>query len=360
MSTVAEMLSAVDRVAPLGKGASWDPVGLQLGDLDAPAERIAVCHEVTDDVVDAALDGDIDVLVAYHPLLFDATRRIVAGSGPSGRAFRLLRHGVALVVAHTAADVADGGCADALAGALDLSDIAPFGPMWPADGAKVVTFAPAGAVDAIRAAMSGAGAGVIGRYASCSFVLEGTGTFVPGGGAKPVSGRHGVLSAEPEMRIEMIAPASRVDAVVTALVAAHPYDEPAYDVFTTRSNAGFVGRIGTTDTTVADLGALIEQRLGSAPKIAGSGPVRRVAVVPGSGGMLIEAAAGVADAIVTGDVSHHRARAGLDRGLAILDPGHVATERPGVANLYAALSAEVLDGDVVDLTGIRVSPWEDG
>lgn len=360
MSTVAEVLAAVDRVAPLDKAASWDPVGLQLGDPGVAIERIGVCHEVTDGVVDAAVERRLDVLVAYHPLLFDATRRIVAGPGPAGRAFRLLHHGVALIVVHTAADVVDGGCADALADALDLSDVEPFGPLWPSDSAKIVTFAPADAVDTIRDAMSRAGAGIIGRYTSCSFDLEGTGTFIPGAKSRPASGSHGAFTTEAETRLEMVAPAARIDTVVTALVGSHPYDEPAYDVYTTRSNAGFVGRVGRTDTTVARLATLIEQRLGAAARVAGSGPVRRVVVIPGAGGAFVEAAAAAADAIVTGDISHHRARAGLDRGLAILDPGHVATERPGVANLYASLSGEVVDADVVDLTGIRVTPWEDG
>jgi dinuclear metal center YbgI/SA1388 family protein len=360
MSTVADVLALVDRIAPFAKAASWDPVGLQLGDPQAPAGRLGVCHEVTGDVVDASIEHGIDTLVAYHPLLFDATRRVTAGSNPAGRAFDLIRRGIALIVVHTAFDVTDGGCADALAGALDLSDVAPFGPAWPADAAKVVTFAPAEAVDGLRRAMARAGAGIIGRYSSCSFGLEGTGTFVPEPGSQPVSGSHGGLSRETETRIEMITPVRDVDAVVAALVAAHPYDEAAYDVIATRSNAAFVGRVGTTDSTAAALADLVTERLGVTPRVAGSGRVRRVAVVPGSGGSLVDAAAGVADVLVTGDITHHRARAALDRGLAVLDPGHIATERPGVQNLYASVSAGVGGADVVDLTGVRVSPWEDG
>lgn len=360
MSTVADVIAAVDRIAPFAKAASWDPVGLQLGDPEAPAGRIGVCHEVTDEVVGAAVERGVDTLVAYHPLLFDATRRVTAGPGPAGRAYRLIRHGIALIVVHTAFDVTDGGCADALATALDLHDIAPFGPLWPPDATKVVTFAPGEAVDAIRAAMAAAGAGIIGRYSLCSFGLEGTGTFVPEAGSAPVSGNHGVLSRETETRFEMIAPAGRVDAVVTALVAAHPYDEPAYDVVPTRSNAGFVGRVGRTETTAAGLADLVTERLGVAPKVAGSGFVGRVVVVPGSGGSFIDAAAVTADALVTGDVTHHRARAALDRGLIVLDPGHIATERPGVRSLYASVSAVVGEADTVDLTDVPVSPWEDG
>lgn len=359
MPTVADVLAAVDLIAPLAKAASWDPVGLQLGDPAAPVARLGVCHEVTDAVVAAAAAAHVDALVAYHPLLFEATRRVTAGSGPVGRAHDLIRSGTALIVVHTAADVVAGGCADSLASALGLADVRPFGPMWPADAVKIVTFAPLDRVDGLRAAMASAGAGVIGRYTSCSFGMDGTGTFVPEAGSSPVTGRAGELNAERETRIEMIAPAARVDAVVAALVAEHPYDEPAYDVLATRSNADFVGRVGTRRTTVAELAQFVESTLGSTPRVAGAGAVGKVAVVPGSGSAFIASAAAHADVLVTGDVTHHRARAALDRGLAVIDPGHIATERPGVASLYASVAGAV-DADVVDLTGIRVTPWEDG
>lgn len=358
MRTVADILDSVDRIAPLGRAASWDPVGLQLGDLAAPAGSPAVCHDVTNEVVDAAIEAGVDVLVAYHPLLFRSTTSLTAGPGPTGRAFRLVREGVALIVVHTAQDATSGGCADALAATLGLADVRPFGPLWPSEAAKVVTFVPSDHIDAVRDAMGAAGAGVIGRYSSCSYELAGVGTYVPEEGSEPTSGTHGELSREEEARLEMMAPAHGVDAVVSALVAAHPYDEVAYDVLATRSNAGFVGRHGALDTTVGALAELVEDRLGARPRVAGGGVVRRVAVIPGSGSDFIDQAAAVADVVVTGDVSHHRAWSARDRGLAVLDPGHAATERPGVAALYASLAAEL--GEVVDLTGLPASPWEEG
>jgi putative NIF3 family GTP cyclohydrolase 1 type 2 len=81
-----------------------------------------------------------------------------------------------------------------------------------------------------------------------------------------------------------------------------------------------------------------------------------VAVVPGSGGDLIDAAATVADAIVTGDVSHHSTVHALDLGLAVVDPGHIATERPGMGPLLA-LAGSVPDVEVVDLTHIDPETW---
>lgn len=357
MRSVAQILEVVDTVAPLARAAGWDPVGLQLGDPSASAGRVGVCHEVTPEVVAAATAADLDVLISYHPLLFRPTTRIVAGSGPAGRAYELLRRGVAVIVVHTAADANAGGCADSLAEILGLADVRPFAPLWPADASKIITFVPAADVGRVRDAMAATGAGVIGRYSSCSFETSGRGSFVPGDGAAPVAGVVGHMSHEDEVRLEMIAPAGRVDAAVAALVSAHPYDEAAYDVVATRSNAGFLGRYGALTTTVDSLAELVADRLGSTPRVAGAGEVTSVAVIPGSGGDFVEAAASVADVVVTGDVSHHRARAALDHGCAVIDPGHAATERPGVASLYASLAAEL--GSVVDLTEVPASPWKD-
>jgi hypothetical protein len=232
--------------------------------------------------------------------------------------------------------------------------------LWGADSAKVVVFVPGAGADAVAAAMVAAGAGAIGRYSGCSFRTDGVGTFQPQSGAAPAVGVPGVFNREPEVRIEMIAPRSRVDGVVAALVAAHPYEEPAYDVYEVQANAGFVGRAGVIEggVTLDALSRRIAERIGGNVKVAGhmDHAATRVAVVPGSGGDLVAAAAAVADVFVTGDVSHHQARGALERGLAVVDPGHAATERPGIATLYAAVAQFA---DVVDLTHLDPSPWEE-
>jgi dinuclear metal center YbgI/SA1388 family protein len=355
---VAAVLEHLAPAAPPGKAAGWDPVGLQLGDPGASVHRVGVCHEVTAPVVDAARDASIDLLISYHPLLFRPVGRITAGSGPAGRAYSLVRAGVAVAVVHTAFDVAPGGTADALADALNLADQSGFGPAWPSDSVRIVTFVPAGDADAVAAAMADAGAGRIGNYTHCSFRGPGTGVFFPGAGTDPAVGTPGRLETAPEVRLEMVAPRSHEAAVVAALVAAHPYEEPAYDVYERRGDAGMIGRIGSLERAEAleGLAARVGKILGGVVRWAGEGtaPVQRVAVVPGSGGDLIGAASG-ADVLVTGDVKHHAARAALETGMAVIDPGHAATERPGMARLYAAVRAVV--EDAVDLTKLDADPW---
>jgi hypothetical protein len=96
---------------------------------------------------------------------------------------------------------------------------------------KLVWFVPAGALDATRDAVFGAGAGRIGDYERCSWYAEGTGTFLGGEGTSPAVGEAGREERVPELRVETVVPDERVDAVVAALRAAHPYEEPALDLY---------------------------------------------------------------------------------------------------------------------------------
>lgn len=361
VQSIADVMAAIDEIAPSSKAAGWDPVGLQLGDPAAKATRVGVCHEATPAVVEAAGEHRLDLLVTYHPLLFRATNRLVAGPSASGRAFALIRSGTALGVVHTAFDVAPGGTADALAGSLGLQETVGFGPLWGTDAVKFVVFVPVEAVDTVASAMASAGAGDIGNYSGCSFRSAGRGSFIAEAGASPSVGQLGSVTTVEEVRLEMVAPLARRDAVAGALVAMHPYEEPAFDVFEQRGNAGMIGRVGSVAAPLRleELAAGVQAALGTPPRVAGdrSRPISRVAVVPGSGGDFVGAAAGVADVLVTGDVTHHRAAEAVARGLAVIDAGHAATERPGMAALYAALS-RIVD-DVVDLTGIETDPWKD-
>ena len=321
--------------------------------------RVSVCHEVTDPVISAADAAGCDLLISYHPLLFDAVTRLVAGADPAGRAWRLARAGISVGAVHTAFDVAPGGAADALAVALDLDDVSGFGPLWGEGSAKVVTFLPAAAADRVANAMAGAGAGTIGRYGRCAFVAPGVGSYVPVRHAKPRIGKAEANRDEAQERLEMVAPARLLDAIVAALVASHPYEDPAYDVYERRGDAGFVGRVGSLaqDRSFASFASQVADVLGGVVRVAGPERlIRRVAVVPGSGGSLVPAAAKAgADVLVTGDVSHHRAREAVAAGVCMVDPGHSATERPGVGALYAAVSQVV--GDARDLSDLDADPW---
>jgi hypothetical protein len=96
---------------------------------------------------------------------------------------------------------------------------------------KLVVFVPEEALDSVRDALFAAGAGRIGDYTRCSWYTPGTGTFLGGEGTDPTIGERGREERVPELRLETVFPADRHDEVVAALRGAHPYEEPAFDVY---------------------------------------------------------------------------------------------------------------------------------
>jgi hypothetical protein len=96
---------------------------------------------------------------------------------------------------------------------------------------KLVVFVPQDALDSVRDALFAAGAGRVGDYERCSWYTEGTGTFLGGEGTNPALGEAGREEHVPELRLETVYPEGRHDEVIAALRTAHPYEEPAFDVY---------------------------------------------------------------------------------------------------------------------------------
>jgi hypothetical protein len=96
---------------------------------------------------------------------------------------------------------------------------------------KLIVFVPAESLDVLRDALFEAGAGRIGAYERCSWYTEGTGTFLGGEGADPAVGEAGREERVPELRLETVFPAEAHEQVIAALRRAHPYEEPAFDVY---------------------------------------------------------------------------------------------------------------------------------
>jgi dinuclear metal center YbgI/SA1388 family protein len=339
----------MERVAPTRFAAPWDNVGLLVGDAARPVERVLLTIDLTRAVLDEAVRGAHSAVVAYHPPLFEAQKRFVAGS----IAFEAARAGMAVYSPHTALDVAEGGTNDVLAMAAGLSDTQPLRPLESRDHTyKLVTFVPAADVEKVSRAVFEAGAGHIGRYSSCSFRAPGTGTFFGEEGAKPVVGAAGRLEEAPEVRLETVVPVGKAMDVVRALRSAHPYEEPAFDLLRLAGapeGRGF-GRLGIVRAVRAkELVGRVKQALGVEHVLfAGAldAEVTKVAVCAGSGGEFIDdAAAHGAHVLVTGEVRHHDALRAHARGLNLVCTRHSVSERAALRGLEAKL-AHLLPGVV--------------
>jgi dinuclear metal center YbgI/SA1388 family protein len=356
-ATLAQVVHVLEQMYDPAWARDWDAVGLVCGDPSAPVRRVLLAVDPVEAVVDEAVAWHADLLLTHHPLFLRPVHGVPATSSKGRVVHRLVRSGCALYTAHTNADVAAPGVSDALARVIGLTDLEPLDADAPDPVDKLVTFVPEESVDKVVDALAGAGAGDIGEYARCAFAAAGTGTFTPGGGARPTVGEIGRRNDVPEQRVEMVLPRARRAAVVAALRAAHPYEEPAFDVYELASWSGprGIGRVGrlAAPTTLREFSMLVAEALpGSAQgvRIAGDpmGEVCRVAVCGGAGDSLLHAVrASGADVFVTADLRHHvtseaREAAGEGRPY-LVDVAHWTSEWPwlaGVANrLEGALEA---------------------
>jgi dinuclear metal center YbgI/SA1388 family protein len=330
----------------------WDAVGLVCGDPDADIRRVLFAVDPVAVVADEAIASHADLVVTHHPLFLGGTSSVAATTAKGRVVHRLIGAGIGLFVAHTNADVASPGVSDALADAVGLLDVRPLQPQPGQAQDKVVTFVPADAVDDLLDAMTAAGAGRIGDYERCAFLGDGTGTYRAGPGTNPTVGRAGEVTRTHEVRVEMVSPRERREAVLRALLGAHPYEEPAWDVveLAVLPGARGLGRVGTLSSpmTLAELTAHVATvlpRTAWGVRAAGdpAAVVRTVAVCGGSGGDLAGAAARAgADVLVTADLKHHATSETVeDGGVALVDAAHWATEWPWLQAAARALATTV-------------------
>jgi dinuclear metal center YbgI/SA1388 family protein len=362
---VADLLRLLERLAPAHLAQPWDNCGLLVGDSAAPVCRVLSTLELTAAVLEEVVAGGFDTVLTHHPLLFTPVRTLVE-SHPKERLLRgLVQNRITLVACHTNLDAAAGGLADIAAEALGLRDVAPLEPAS-AGWVKFVGFVPADALDKVAAAVFAAGGGGIGDYSECGFASEGTGWFTPGSGSHPAVGEVAKPERTPEVRWETVAPRERVAAVVRAFVSAHPYEEPAFDLYPVDDVLALVGlgRVGVlpVKTTVESLSSRVAE-LFELPSVAWSGDggatVTRVGVLPGSGRGSAESASGVCDALITGDLGYHDSEIASEGGLSLIDAPHGDLEWWAFKRWCGSLTAQLAsEGVGLTVSDKWRSPWK--
>ena len=334
---VRNVAATIEELLPLGLAQDWDNVGLLIGDRYKSVRNVLLTIDTTSNVVAEAKELKTDLIISYHPVIWDGLKHITAG-GSSGTVYELIRSGIAVFSVHTALDAAIGGVNEGLAEIVGIEDGKPIGDYVanPAgDDFKLVVFVPVESLADVSNAVFAAGAGAIGNYSHCSFGTDGTGTFLPLKGARPAIGRKGKLEKAPEVRFETIVPAGKLDQVVAAMRKAHPYETPAFDVFRlhgTEPRFG-LGRIGTLTQPlkIAKIIERIKKTTGAkAVGLVGDDKrlVKRAAVCAGSCGPILNSViAAKADLYLTGELKHHQALAAQEAGLSCICLSHTVSER---------------------------------
>lgn len=349
--SLAAVIAALQRRFPPALAEDWDRVGLVCGDPEAPVHRIRFAVDPTIAVAQEAVATDSQLLVTHHPLLLRGVHSVAASTGKGRVVHHLISGGCGLFTMHTNADSATGGTNDTLAKLLGLSDVEVLEPVLGEPIDKLAVFVPPEHRTAVMRALFDGGAGEIGEYDQCAYRTEGTGQFRPSGAAHPFIGERDAVSEVDETRIEVVLPRRRRHAVVAALRRAHPYEEPAFDVWETVTPAAAgIGRVGVLPDPLAlrDFAGAVDAVLPATAtgiRVAGDPRrmVRTVAICSGAGDSLLTAArASGADVYLTADLRHHPAEEHLaEGGCALVDVSHWASEWPWLAGAARTVVADL-------------------
>ena len=330
---INELITYLEEFAPLALQESYDNCGLQVGDRNAEIHSARVCIDLTDGVLQEAIDAGDELIIMHHPVIFGGLKRLTGEDHVQRLVSKAIKHDIALYAIHTNLDNVIEGVNGKLAEKLGVQVEKVLRPM--ADILrKLVVFVPKESADALRKALFDAGAGAIGNYDECSFNTSGTGTFRPGEGTDPSIGKQGEQERVKEERVEVIIPKWRMGKVLKAMVQAHPYEEVAHDIYPLANTMNSVGAgaIGALQQPMAEQEFLqhIKDQLGlklvrHSEKLGH--PITRVAICGGSGSFLIgDALRAGADAFITGDLKYHQFQE-PDGQMLLVDAGHYGTEQ---------------------------------
>jgi dinuclear metal center YbgI/SA1388 family protein len=333
-----KIVEVMEAFAPAALALERDPIGLQMGSPEREIHTVLVSLELNETVLEEAVQSQAQMILVHHTPLFVPVKNLREDKMPGRMLARMLRHRMCLYCAHTNLDVVMGGVNDTLAGRLGLEEVEILCVTYREKLTKLVVYVPWEHVEAVRRAMAEAGAGWIGDYSDCAFMVEGYGFFRPGKGTHPYIGQEEQLEKVREARIETVMPETKAPQVVNAMLEAHPYEEVAYDLYSLNNQGkrSGMGRIGILPEPMAykDFALLAARQLSVRGLRCTGDPdakVRRVALCGGSGAFLIEEAKNHgADVFLTADVKHHEAQDALDAGLFMIDAGHFSTEQPVV------------------------------
>jgi len=359
---VKNLLNNLDKIAPFFLQESFDNSGIQFANLDAPITKILLSLDVTQGVLNEAIEKKANLIIAHHPLLFSPLKQITKQKNTL--LYQVITGQINLMAMHTNYDLAEGGLNDYVANLLGIKKISPL----QSSSEKIFKFAvyvPAQHADKISQAIFKAGAGKIGKYTETSFNITGKGTFKPMEGTNPFIGKIGKREEVQEIKIETVVAERDLESVVQAMKDTHPYEEPAYDVYELKTKSSYgIGIFGEIDREVeiSKFSLEVKNRLQARyVRLIKSNEqkVKRVALCTGSGGSLLEQVNNKdADLYITGDITYHAALRAKELGLNVLDVEHFDTEKFFVEALYNQMIKFGIPKDILIKSKKIESPYQ--
>ena len=330
--SIAEVIHYLETIAPPCYQESYDNSGLQVGDVNNTVSKGLVCLDLTPAVMNEAIETGANLIITHHPLLFNPLKKITGTSVCEKLVIEAVKNNIAVYSMHTNLDNINIGVNAAFAKKLHVKNIQPLrknnGTLF-----KLITFVPVQHAETVRESLFNAGAGHIGNYQKCSFFCEGTGTFEGNENANPFVGTKNEMHHEKEMRLEVVFPIHLKNKVVDALIAAHPYEEPAYDLIAIENASNNIGSgmIGELENEM-DAGDFLQflKKQMQLPCVKhsqiGKKTIKKVALCGGSGSFLIpDAVRKHADIFITSELKHNHF-VDYQASILLADIGHFESE----------------------------------
>jgi dinuclear metal center YbgI/SA1388 family protein len=340
---IAEITSFLESLAHLSLQEAYDNAGLITGDQNWECSGVLVSLDAAVEVINEAKKRNCNLVVAHHPMIFSGLKKINGKNYVEKAVIAAIKNDMAVYAIHTNLDNVLPGVNGKIASLLGLEKISVLSAK---DNTlkKLFTFVPVHAAEKVRHAIFAAGAGNIGNYSECSFNAEGTGTFKAGEGTNPFAGKIGEQHHEPEIRIEIVFPSFLEKRIIQNLLAAHPYEEVAYDIIGLENchagiGSGIIGELKSAQKETDFLDKLKDVfglKVIKHTKLKGT-LVKRVAVCGGAGSFLIsKALAAGADFFITSDIKYHEFFDANGR-MVIADIGHYESEQFTISLLQEVL-----------------------
>jgi dinuclear metal center YbgI/SA1388 family protein len=329
---VKDITTCLEQWAPMSLQEDYDNCGLLVGDENQSVQNVLITLDITEDVVDEAIEHGCELIVAHHPLIFKGVKKINNKHWLDRCIVKAIKHDICLYAIHTNLDNIATGVNKRIAEKLELKNTRILRPK---EGKllKLESFVPTKDVEDVLNALHQAGAGEIGQYDQCSFQSIGKGTFRPLGDANPTIGAVGKKEEVEETKIELLLPSHAKNTVLNTLIDAHPYEEVAYFLSEIKNRhqeigSGYFGELGAAMSPAEFLSHLKQRMNLSVVKHTPihTNSIQRIALCGGAGGFLLsDAIRAGADIFITSDFKYHEYFE-ADRKITIMDIGHYESE----------------------------------
>jgi dinuclear metal center YbgI/SA1388 family protein len=358
---IGTIINFLETIAPPSLQESYDNSGLLTGMPNWECSGALVSLDITDEVIDEAISFKCNLLIAHHPLIFKGLKRLNGNDQVSRIIIRAIKNDLAIYAIHTNLDNVIEGVNGKIADLIGLEDRKILLPQVNRLK-KIICFTPIAHFQQVREAIFNTGAGQIGEYSGCSFSSEGTGTFTAAADTHPFIGEIGQRHQEKEVRLEVVFPSYLERQVISAMTAAHPYEEVAYDILSIDNiHQGIGSGISGFIASPVPEGDFLRQirDIFHIPAIRHSKPlgkpIQHVSLCGGAGSFLIsKAIANESDIFLTADLKYHDFFE-ADGRILLADIGHFESEQ-FTSDLVYGLIKEKFPTFAVLKTGVLTNP----